>query len=173
MTFEEIINIVTSSQPADWHTTGCWGAHSGPSYRDHFSFFQIYDGHPNVLLVESHPYVSCYKPNVSINLAWGLDSLRDFKEPWANAFPDPNASSHFVDIFFNSVLVYRTVYVTVDGGRSYLPLPKNREELVVPSGYSDLIRLIDNIGGKISEYDRYFDQAGFKIDHHPWPEEMN
>jgi hypothetical protein len=170
MTFDELINLVTSSDPEDWHTTVCWGADSGPSYRDHFNFFQVYDGQPNVLFAEAHSLVACYKPDLSVTLAWGLDAIRDFKEPWANGFADPKAASHYVDIFYNNALVFRTVYVSVDGGRAYLPLPESRDALSVPRAYNALIRLIDHIGGtRISEYDTYFKRAGFHVVDAVWP----
>ena len=170
MTLDELINLVTSSNPQDWYTTVCWGADSGPSYRDHFNFFQVYEGQSNVLVAKAHPLVACYKPDLSVTLAWGLDENPHFEEPWANGFPDPKAASHYIDIFYNNALVFRTLYVSVDGGRAYLPLPEGPDELVVPRPYNALIRLIDHIGGtRISEYDTYFRRAGFQVVEGVWP----
>ena len=120
MTLDELITLVTSSTPEDWHTTVCWGADSGPSYRDHLNFYQVYDGQPNVLFAKAHSLVACYKPDLSVTMAWGLDAITDFEEPWANKFPDPKAASHHIDLFYNNALVFRTEYVSVDGGRAKL-----------------------------------------------------
>ena len=54
MTFDELIDLVTSSKPEDWHTTLCDVFNAGPSYRYYFSFFLEYLGHPNVLFSEGH-----------------------------------------------------------------------------------------------------------------------
>lgn len=36
-------------------------------------------GQPNVLFAKAHSLVACYKPNLSVTLAWGLDAIRDSK----------------------------------------------------------------------------------------------
>src|SRR5258706_10531254 len=117
-------------------------------------------------------------PDISITLAFGLEALADFKEEWANKFPDPHASSSYVDVFYNSALVYRDIYVSVDGGRAKLPLPNRKFDkstdkviaLEVPKGRHDFIRLINSLGGAISQFDEYFARADFKIVDEPWPE---
>ena len=135
MTLRELLHTIISSSRSDWNTIVCWGTHSGPSYRDQFEFYQIYEGQHNVLHSDSHGMVASYKPDLSITMAWGLTANRNFDETWATNFPDPNASSHHVDVFFNNALVYRDLFVSVDGGRAKLPLPLRRNELVVPRGY--------------------------------------
>ncbi len=170
MTLTEIMDTIISSSKEDWHKMACWGGGSGPSYRDKFEFYYHYEGQPNVLHSVSHGMVASYKPDLSITLAWGLTANDNFKEPWANKFPDPKASSHHADIFFNNALVYRELYVVVDGGRAKLPVPKSREELIVPKGYSSFVKLLDEIDTYISQYDQYFSQEGFKTSDNVWPE---
>lgn len=81
-------------------------------------------------------------------MAWGLKVVEDFKEPWANKFPDAHASSAHVDVFYNNALVYRDIYVLGDGARCYLPLPKTRETPgAVPEGYARFVRLLDLLEG--------------------------
>lgn len=46
------------------------------------------------------------------------------EEDQTNVFPDKTATSNFVDFFYSGVLFYRDIYVSVDGGRCSLPLPK-------------------------------------------------
>jgi hypothetical protein len=169
MTLEELLNEITSSEPEDWHTIGCFGSGAGPSYRNKLTFFNVYEGQPNILFSDSHTTVAVYKPNLSITMAWGLECSKEFKEEWATKFPDPSASVDFVDIFYNSALVYRDYYVVVDGGRAYLPMPNYPNDLSVPRRYSAFIKLIDRLVGRTSDYDRFFNQAGLKIVDSEWP----
>jgi hypothetical protein len=117
---------------------------------------------------ETHDYIASYKPDVSIALAWSKTIHDDFKEDWAKGFPDPQASSHYVDILYNNSLVERFVYVAVDGFRAYLPLPK-RDDLTVPNKYSDFIRLLNNIARPVDNYDDYFHRAKLQIVDTKWP----
>jgi hypothetical protein len=122
-----------------------------------------------VLREESHASVAVFKPDLSISLAWGLPSNSDFKEPWANGFADPKASSAFLDLFWMGTLVHRTTYVHVDGGRGNLPLPSpSGDELTVERDYSALIRLVDSLD-HVSQYDLFFKRAGFSEVETPWP----
>src|SRR5688500_4392308 len=87
MTLTELKTILTSSEREDWLKTGCWGAFSGPSYRD-----KLIENRPNEISIESHGEVAAFKPNLAVTMAWGLHYLEDFREPWANAFPDGSAT---------------------------------------------------------------------------------
>jgi len=176
MTFEQVLETVASSEVENWWTDSCWGANSGPSYRDHFESWELYEGVKHILKVKSHSNVATYKPDVSITIAWGLESLDNFREEWANKFPNPRASSSFIDIFYNGALVFRDIYVEVDGGRARLPLPtikwddkqKKITELTVPLRRYRLIGLVDSLD-HVSQYDSYFQQAGFKVVDTEWP----
>jgi hypothetical protein len=163
MTLAELLKTIASSSKEEWHYIGCWGSGAGPSYRSSFSFYEVYNGHPAVLHADAHGSVAIYKPNVSITIAFGLTANDHFREGWANQFPDTRASSHYVDVFFNNALVYRDLYVNVDGGRAKLPLPDSRDKLFVSKSYNSFIRLIDNLEGYISEYDQYRERAGFQV----------
>ena len=115
MHLRELIRIIAQSDPSEWHHIACWGAHAGPSYRDRFLFREVHNESPGFLLHEAHSSAAVYIPDISITMAFGLGANEDFKEEWANQFPDEKASSSFVDVFYNAALVYRAVYVTVDG----------------------------------------------------------
>jgi hypothetical protein len=117
--------------------------------------------------IYSHSNVAAYKPDVSITMAWWLKQLDSFKEEWANKFPDSSASSHYLGIFYNDALIFRDVYVTVDGGRAKLPLRDRKwdekKEIValnVPRCRRHLVRLVDSLE-YASQFDRYFQEAGF------------
>jgi hypothetical protein len=124
--------------------------------------------------------VAVYMPDVSITMAWGLDCNPDFKEEWANSFPDPKASSHFVDLFYNNALVFREVYVNVDGARGDLPLPsivrgddKKIVALEVPRDKYRFFSLLDSISRGGREFERYFSQAGFTMVEREWPDGLS
>ena len=163
MTLQELIERIKMSSPGDWHKIGGF-----PSYRDKFTLHSNADS--RWVEVEPHDVVAVYKPDVSITMAWGLTVHADFQEPWANEFPDRRASSHYVDIFFNSALVFREMYVSVDGGRAYLPLPRRAEAHVIPADYARFVCLLNALSFHVSQWDRYFTQAKFTvIDSAPWP----
>lgn len=168
MTLKELLKKIVSSSKEKWNSIACCGASSGPSYHNKFEFYYTYEEQANVLFSDSHGMVASYKPDVSITLSWGLTVNDDFKEEWANKFSDPKASSHYVDVFFNNSLVYRDLYIVVDGGRAKLPLPRSRTELFVPRDYYLFIKLLDEIDGYISDYDRYFKGAGLNIIEDEW-----
>jgi hypothetical protein len=167
MKLNELLDTVMSSDADDWHKIVCWGSTSGPSYKDQFTFWEKRDKAENFLDVESHSEVAIFIPDISISLAFGLKRSDKFQEKWANSFPDPDASSSYVDIFYNNALVFRTFYVVVDGGRAYLPVP-HRTTLDVPRRYYGFIQLINSIQGE-RDYERYVKDAGMKVVEQDWP----
>jgi hypothetical protein len=169
MKFHDLLRLIVDSQADQWHTITCWGAGSGPSYKDRFEFWNTYNAQANVLKADSHSNSAVFREDVAISLAWGLQADATFAEPWATTFPDPKASRDFVDVFYNNSLVYRDTYIVVDGGRACLPMPESADSLTVPRGYASLIRLIDELGLRTSDYDSYFKRAGFSEVDTGWP----
>lgn len=173
MTLDEILKIITNSDPNDWSEIGCWGYGSGPSYKDHFTFYEVYNGEPNVLKADSHSTVNVYKKDLSITMANGLVSNDDFREDWANQFPDPKAYTQIVDVFFNNALVFRETYLIVDGGRCKLPIPSYglEQQLVVAKGYYDFIKFLELLSSRSTStknFDYYFGQTGIQIINEEW-----
>jgi hypothetical protein len=168
MDLHELVTFVSSSQREDWNHIICWGTSSGPSYRNLFSFYEAYEGSEHVLRTDSHSNVAAYIPNPSITLAYGLRWMENFSEPWTRLFPDPTASASFADIFFNGALVFRTEYVTVDGGRTMLPMPPSRGKLSIPRSQAQFIELLDRFG-KVSSFDEDFRRAGMSVSDEVWP----
>ena len=169
MNLAELMSIVCSSPPSDWNHISCWGASGGPSYRDHFVFYDTYKGNSNVRVGSSHSNVAAYIPDPSITLAFGLTRLDDFREPWVKNFPDEHATASFVDVYYYGALVFRTEYVTVDGGRTKLPLPKSRSDLRVPRAQVQFIQLLDNLTSS-SRFTEDFRRAGMSISDDVWPQ---
>ena len=164
-TLSALIDRIVMSQPSDWNVIG-----GRPSYRD--EFHQLQSGNRKWLEIRSHYTVAAFMPDVSITVAWGLPVVDDFREPWANTFPNPHASSHFLDVFYNGALVLRKQYVSVDGGLAMVPLSLARDQLVVPVAYYMFITLLDHLTWSMpSRPPDYFERAGLQIVNTPWPEE--
>lgn len=112
MDFDSFVGLIARSCPADWNVIVCWGYGSGPSYKSKFEYNDIVGGKVSgVLSEESHGMYACIKSNILVSLAFGLTANDDFREPWANGFPDPSASSHYWicftrDLWFTGLLMY-------------------------------------------------------------------
>src|SRR2546423_6071392 len=111
MKLEELLSTIAKSNPSDWSTIS-----RGPTFRDRL--MQVSSGSDNWIEINSHHTIAVYKPNIAITLGFGMDWRPEFKEPWAQKFPDPNASGDYFDIYYYGALIYRNVYVAVDGGRA-------------------------------------------------------
>ena len=162
MTFDEARAYVVKGTREDWQVQKCGG--SGPSYRDRLTSVDQ-DGKA-VVCADSHHAVAVYKPDLGLSIAWGLTRSKHFDEPWAKNFPDKKPSSAFFDLFYCGALVWRTIYVVVDGGRGYLPLPSASDREGIPTVSPDddqLIRLLSDLEGLSEEYDRCFRRAGLRV----------
>jgi len=58
--------------------------------------------------------------------------------------------------------------VTVDGGRTMLPLPLSRTSLAIPESQAQFVRLLDQFGKK-SSFDVDFVRAGMTLSKGSWP----
>lgn len=173
MTLDELIQRILESETTDWNEISCWGSFSGPSYKNKFEFYEAFEGESNILRVDSHDMIGAFKKDLSITIAYGLTSNDDFIEKWANQFPNPHASSHYIDFFYNNALVFRETYLVVDGGRCKLPIPSfgDNGELVVSRKYSDFIKFLQRLssGSETDQtFDSYFGRTEIKIIETPW-----
>lgn len=161
MTLQQVLQTITNSSNTDWNMISCWGADSGPSYRDRFEFYEVRDGSQDVLTVESHTNVAAFRDDVAITLAWGLEHRKSYNAPFSDRWPDTHVSSFFVDVFYNGALIDREVLISVDGGRAYLPAPNNLG--VVKGIAKEIARLVDSMVRR-SEFDRYFEESEFIVE---------
>lgn len=155
MRYDEILDLVANSTPEEWNKIVCWGGGGGPSF---LNGLPGEDGNWT-----AHEERASYKPDVSVGLAWGITSNDDFKEEWANQFPDPHASSEFVDVLYNGMLVYRDIRVIVDGGRVGLPLPdRNGDDLTITRWQASFFGLFQELTGGW-DFAEYVGRAAFRI----------
>jgi hypothetical protein len=154
MKLDEILKAVVTSQRDDWCQVK--GGH-------------LLDHEPGTDDFSPYDALAVYRPDVAISLVWGRTEGRDFREPWANRFPDPSASMVWFDIRYHGAPILREVMVAVDGSRCYLPLPNQRDApRSVPEAYSRMVRLLQQFNGPV-EYDEYFRRAGLRETKDPWP----
>lgn len=177
MKLSEFGDTIVSSDKSDWTVEACWGGGAGPSYRYSIgSWVNIADS-VNTLEVKVHTMIASYKPNLSISMAWGIEHNNHFVEDWTDIFHDQSSSSSFIDFFYNGVLVFRDIYVSVDGGRVSIPLPdisfrdSNSGErdriLSVPRSKVDFFRMLNAMETSI-DFDRYMKKVGFDITDELW-----
>lgn len=171
MKLKDLLHKIVNSTGGDWHGISCGGAISGPSYKSQLQFYENYIGQNKMLHESSHAEIAVYKSDISICMAFGFQHQEKFDEKWASKFSDANVTSFFADVFYNNALVFRHRYVTVDGGRAYLPIPRNWDVLEVPSKEYQFIKLLHSIVyGNDREYDNYFRRANFKVTQEEWPQ---
>ena len=108
--------------------------------------------------------VMTYRPNISIQLKYkSRFELDQFVEPWTEKFPDKNAYRDIYVLCYNGNPITEYFFVSVDGGRASLPIPKSPECLTVSKELFVLGKLINSITG-CSNYEMYFSRAGFNIE---------
>ncbi|MDX1980029.1 MAG: hypothetical protein SFV51_07165 [Bryobacteraceae bacterium] len=159
MNLHEIIETISNSKPHEWNTMDHPNAGR--------AFCRV-EEEENFLSHREHSHVSAYIPNPQISIAWGAEHMRDFEEPWAKDFPDTSAHSAYVEVSYCGALVFRDIYVSVDGWRAQLPLP-HIHTMLVPKPKARFFRLLDKLEGYISAYDEYFRRARLVAVDEPWP----
>lgn len=103
---------------------------------------------------EKSTFVHLGDVNLRIECSNGPEGvhLENFREDWANGFPDSRASSQWVNVLYGSTLVDRKIHVHVDGARASLPLPAATTKVV--DSYSFAIARICDQTGTLNEYMR-------------------
>jgi hypothetical protein len=168
MTLDELLQRISDSDGTDWYVMACWGVRSGPSYRDQLTAGQ--DANGRYIDVQSHTNVAAYKPDIAITMAWGLDA-GPYQEKWSEAFPDPETTRHYLDIFYSGALVFREAYISVDGGRAYLPgVPRMVDgKMVVNPAYRAFMRKFNDVAMHLSDFESAFQRAGMTVGNVEWP----
>lgn len=173
MDLREFQRLIVGSEYEDWTYISCWGAGSGPSFLNKIDVWTAGRNEFSNIEVDSHSTIMSFKHDLLISVAHGIRHNEDFREDWANGFPDPSASSGFVDFFYAQNLVYRDIYVAVDGGRCLLPLPKQNFDqdfkvtsLTVSTERAVFFSLMN--GEDSSSYYEYLKRSGIEISDSGW-----
>lgn len=108
-----------------------------------------------------------YKLNVNLRIEVNYDEegiqQNNFIDSWANCFLHKEATGYWCNIYFGMSRIYRTVLVSVDGGRALLPIPTEQNELgefliVKPFNYK-----VAEIFDTSESLHYYFMKSGLKL----------
>jgi len=122
MSRDEILDLVTESESSkDWEVVYSKGDTTAIFKRD-----------PSLRIEHTHDSTSLHSD--------------DFRERWANRFPDPHASSHYYDLYYGATRIERFILVHVDGGRACLPLPRSQIDLEVERIRYKVALIFDQFG---------------------------
>lgn len=131
---DEILQVIVDSEPDDWE-----------------------------LSVAQDAEIAIFKkcPSLRIETRHTDDFVHndDFREKWANKFPDPHATSYYYYLYFGATRLKEFILVSVDGGRALLPLPKSAIELSVEPIRYKIAKIFDRFG----TYDEYMERAGLYL----------
>lgn len=160
MKLNELMKTVSSSTENDWNRIDP----NGP-----FFIHSIQMNGETAETCQHFEYAS-YKNDLQITMGWDLIDNPDFKAIYANCNPDPNAKGMWLDLFFNGALVFRTKYISVDGGRCNLPIPNNENGILeVSHKYSEMINLLNHLQGiDTGTIERYYKVSSIVVVEKDW-----
>lgn len=93
-----------------------------------------------------------YKDDLNLHIERAdFETYREFNEPWAKAYPDPNAVAVEYVVKYGYSFVEKHTLVSVDGHRATLPMPKSINDLQVSSSEVNFARIV-NVGNRVDEY---------------------
>jgi hypothetical protein len=111
--------------------------------------------------------VYSYKGDVNLRFEMVADDsgiqCADFREPWANNFPDPSATGYWCDLFYGSTHVARYILVAVDGARALLPIPKRGLSGKRPNEVTPFEHQVARIHDTLGTLDEYMRGAGLSV----------
>lgn len=87
----------------------------------------------------------------------------DFREPWANKFPDHRATGYWCNLFYSSTQIDRYILVAVDGARALLPIPKHVSSSLVSMEVMPIEYKVAQIHDTIKSLDKYMTMAGLRV----------
>jgi hypothetical protein len=138
MNFEDIRNILKTSNPKDWLYDNNYG---------------IYTYKPDVELniLTQHPD----EP----------DSNKKFEEDWTNKFSNKNAWMLVAKVYYSGSFVRLYLFVRADGDRIIIGMPKSAAELEITHLQYNMGKIMSyrNIEGNLSDYDPRFNTSEIEV----------
>lgn len=102
--------------------------------------------------LESHLSIYRHKkyPNFQIVIDWDKAVVKNYQEEWIKKYPDKeNNISYFVQLEANAMLLEKELFVSLDGGRVFVPVPRRFSQNGKLLYWYDLIQIqLANIIGK-------------------------
>jgi len=131
---DEILHVIQESSPTDWDLSSNQDAE-----------IAVFKKNPSLRIETKHTDEFIHND--------------DFREKWANGFPDPHATSYYYHVYFGATRLKEFILVSVDGGRALLPLPKSVKELSVEPIQYKIATIFDRFG----TCDEYMEMAGLYL----------
>lgn len=174
MDLDTYLETVVSTSYEDWWRTPCWGAFSAPSFMDRIipSFVNDNGQRRQEIDVQDYSDIAVLKSDIDISLAWGYPCNTDFSEEWTEKFPDSSASSDYIDFRYRGQTVFREIFVSVDGGRHYFPVPDRDIQdgkIIRLHAPRRAMQFFSMIRGDTRSIDELASQTGIEITDTPWP----
>lgn len=164
MNLADYQKIIINSTKDDWtHIT--WKDGPATSLYD----FTVSLTHEKITKVKWHEELISLRNDLSVAVAWGLVHQDKYYENWLENvhFSDTHVSSHYIDFFYNGQIVFRDLYLLVDGIRGLIPLP-DAGTLGVPEGKYKFFDLVSWFTLHSPEYENYFKRTGLQITEDNW-----
>jgi hypothetical protein len=135
LAISEILNFIIESIPDDWEV--------------HFSRSP-----------EAEMAVFKNDPALRIEVTYNNESVHnfDFREGWANKFPDPHATSYYY-LYYSATRLKEFILASVDGGRARLPLPNSATDLSVDPLEYKIAKIFD----RFNTCNEYMKRAGLYL----------
>lgn len=134
LTTNEILNVVKNSGTDDWDVS---------FWRD--EEVAVFKKNPSLRIETRHSEEFIHN--------------HDFREKWANRFPDPHAASYYYHVYLSTTRLKEVILVSVDGGRALLPLPKSAMHLSVEPLLYKIALIFDQFGS----CDEYMKRANLHL----------
>lgn len=134
LTTDEILDVVKDSNPDDWDVNFSQDAE-----------IAVFKKNPSLRIETRHTDEFVHN--------------EDFREKWANKFPDPHATSYYYHVYLGATRLKEFILVSVDGGRALLPLPKYAMDLSVEPIRYKIALIFDQFGS----CDEYMKRAGLHL----------
>ncbi len=135
MNYDEILEFITSTDPkTDWH--------------------QIKTNWVEEAFLKEDPRL-----RISVRLDETGINDKSFNAPWAISQPDQIATSYWYDLSYDGGLIDRFILVSVEGGKTKLPLPAESTKLDIDSLSYKVAQVFD----KQNTLDEYMNKVGFNV----------
>jgi len=83
--------------------------------------WEEFEGIEDILSIYRHKKY----PNFRIIIDWDKKIVENFHEEWIKNYPDmAHNSSYYVQLEANSMLLEKELFVSLDGGRIFVPMPR-------------------------------------------------
>ncbi|MDD1753252.1 MAG: hypothetical protein LUQ38_09225 [Methanotrichaceae archaeon] len=103
-----------------------------------------------------------YKPDDNLRIAFDEPSEPSFEELWTENFPNKDAFTQLVSIYYDRTLFHKLFCVWVDDYRHLIPVPKSQDDYLTITSLEYKIGLILNHPFSIKGFDQALAIAGIK-----------